>query len=363
MQALPGTIRGAFSRLVKGLAEDPGVQALGLFGSWVRGEATATSDFDILVVERSGLDYEYNKLEVQDGLVMDLHHVPSEWMREPVNPQMDHRLHETIVLHDPGRALGEAKEFLERSYMSPRRVEVRTDGLLATAEMHLSRASAAFGKRDPETASAYVGAGLMSAVTALLDIAGVPVTRRTFVWNLRRSCVKLGMEDVYRDFLNMSGVSRVDPQGVSETVEKMEVVWDKVSSFVSENGRALNELHGKVRRDVEYLTSGLIIEGVMSRIQEMLAVDNIAEALVFLRGWTLPMLEGYAWVVSAVAGEKYDYTSLFRVVEGDVRNGSLEALGLSEVTLRAAGDALVAVRRLVGNLRLDRRRLVDSYVS
>jgi hypothetical protein len=229
--------------------------------------------------------------------------------------------------------------------------------------MHLSRASAAFDRRDPETASAYVGAGLMSAVAVLLDISGVPITRRAFVWNLRRSCVKLGMEDVYRDFLSMSGVSRVDPQGAWYAVERMEVVWGRVSSFVSENGPVLGGLHGKVRRDVEYLTSGPVLEGVVARAREMLSVGNCAEALVFLRGWTLSLLEGYAWVVSAVEGEKYDYTSLFRVVGGDVREGALEVLGLSGVTLGAAGDALVATRRLVGDLRLDRRRLVDSFVG
>jgi hypothetical protein len=363
MEALPGSIRGVFSMLVEGLAGDPGVQALGLFGSWVRGEATVSSDFDLLVVEGSGLDYEYSEVEVRDGLVVDLHRVPLGWVQEPVSPLLDYRLHETLVLHDPGGVLGAARGFLERVYMSPRRVEVRTDGLLATSEMHLSRASAAFSRRDPETASAYVGAGLMSAVAVLLDIAGVPVTRRAFVWNLRRSCVKLGMEDVYRDFLSMSGVSGVEPDMVSDALGGFEATWGCVSSFVSEHGGVLGSLHGKVRREVEYLTSGPVLEGLVGRAREMLSVGNCVEALVFLRGWMLPLLEGYAWVVSAVEGEKYDYTSLFKVVGGDVREGALGVLGLSGVTLRAAGDALVATRRLVGDLRLDRRRLVDSFVG
>ena len=58
MEVLPGSIRGVFAGLVGDLMGDPGVRALGLFGSWARGEGAASSDFDVLVVDRSGLDYE-----------------------------------------------------------------------------------------------------------------------------------------------------------------------------------------------------------------------------------------------------------------------------------------------------------------
>jgi len=363
MEALPGSIRGVFSGLVEGLTGDPGVRALGLFGSWVRGEATASSDFDVLVVGGPGLDYEYSEVEVRGGLVVDLHRVPLGWVREPVSPLLDHRLHETLVLHDPGGVLGAARGFVEGSYMSPRRVEARTDGLLATSEMHLSRASAAFTRGDPETCSAYVGAGLLSAAEVLMDVAGVPVTRRQFVWGLRRACVKLGMMEVYREFLSLSRVAGVGEGMVSDALGGFEEVWGGVSSFVSGHGSVLEGLHGKVRRDVEYLVSRPVLEGVVARVGEMVDVGSLVEALAFLRGWMLPLLEGYAWVVSAVGGEKYDYTSLFRVVGGDVREGALGVLGLSDVSEREAGDSLVAVRRLVGDLRLDRRRLVDSFVG
>ena len=366
MEVLPGSIRGVFAGLVGDLMGDPGVQALGLFGSWARGEGAASSDFDILVVDRSGLDYEYGEVEVRGGLVVDLSRVPLGWGGEPVSPQMDYRLHEMVVLHDPGGVLGAARGFVERVFMSPRRVEVRTDGLLATSEMHLSRASAALSRRDSETASAYVGAGLASAAVVLMDVAGVPVTRRQFVWGLRRACVKMGMEDVYRGFLAMGGVSRVSREEASEAAEGFEAAWTGVSSFVSEHGGVLGGLHGKVRRDVEYLTREPVLGGILSRVGEMVAVDNCVEAVVYLRGWMLPLLEGFAWVASAVEGVKYDYTSLFRVVGGadeGVRGGALGVLGLSGVTERSAGEALAGARRLVGDLRLDRRRLVDSFVG
>ncbi len=366
MEVLPGSIRGAFAGLVKDLAKDPGVQALGLFGSWVRGEGTGSSDFNVLVVDGSGLDYEYSEVEVRGGLVVDLCRVPLAWVGEPVSPQLDYRLHEMVVLYDPGGVLGAARGFVERVFMSPRRVEVRTDGLLATSEMHLSRASAALSRGDSETASAYVGAGLASAVVVLMDIAGVPVTRRQFVWGLRRACVKLGMEDVFREFLAMGGVSGVSRGEASEVAEGFEAAWTGVSSFVSEHGGVLGGLHGKVRRDVEYMTEEPVLGGILSRVGDMVAVDNLVEAVAYLRGWMLPLLEGFAWVASAVDGVKYDYTSLFSVVGGadeGVRVGALGVLGLSGVTERLAGEALAGARGLVGGLRLDRRRLVDSFVG
>lgn len=352
--------------MVRELARGSGVRALGLFGSWVRGEGACSSDFDVLVVDRSDLDYEYGEVEVRGGLVVDLCRVPLGWVGEPVSPQLDYRLRETVVLHDPGGVLGAAKGFVERVFMSPRRVEVRTDGLLATSEMHLSRASAALSRGDPETASAYVGAGLASAAVVLMDIAGVPVTRRQFVWGLRRACVKLEMMDVYRGLLAMGGVSGVGQGEAAEAVEGFEEVWAGVSGFVSGHGSVLGGLHGKVRRDVKYLTRGPVLEGILARVGEMLAVDGCVEAVVYLRGWMLPLLEGFAWVASAVDGVKYDYTSLFRVVGGadeGIREGALGVLGLSGVTELSARAALKGARGLVGDLRLDRRRLIDSYVG
>ena len=59
-------IRGTFDGLVGGLTADPSVQALGLFGSWVRGEVF--SDFDVLVVDGSGLGYEYSEVDVRGGV-------------------------------------------------------------------------------------------------------------------------------------------------------------------------------------------------------------------------------------------------------------------------------------------------------
>ena len=366
MEVLPGSIRGIFSGLVEDLSGDPGVVALGLFGSWVRGEGSASSDFDVLVVDGSGLDYEYGVVEVRGGLVVDLCRVPLGWVGEPVSPQMDYRLHETVVLYDPGGVLGAARGFVERVFMSRRRVEVRTEGLLATSEMQLSRASAALSRGDAETASAYVGAGLGSAAVVLMDVAGVPVTRRQFVWGLRRACVKMGMEGVYREFLARWDVSGVGRRKASEVVEGFEATWTGIAGFVSEHGGVLGGLHGKVRRDVKYLTGEPVLGGVLSRVEEMVDVDSCAEAVVYLRGWMLPLLEGFAWVASAVEGVKYDYTSLFRVVGGadeGVREGALGVLGLAGVGEGAAGEALAGARRLVGDLRLDRRRLVESFVG
>ena len=96
-----------------------------------------------------GLDTSTPRWMFGGGLVMDLNRVPLGWVVEPVSPLMDYRIQETVVLYDPGGVLGAARGFVERVFMSPRRVETRTDGLLATSEMHLSRASAALSRGGP----------------------------------------------------------------------------------------------------------------------------------------------------------------------------------------------------------------------
>ncbi|MDP6048926.1 MAG: nucleotidyltransferase domain-containing protein [Candidatus Bathyarchaeota archaeon] len=366
MEVLPRLIQGSFYGLVEDLKMDPAVRALGLFGSWVRGEGNISSDFDILVVDGSGLDYEYGKVEVRGGWLVDLQHIPLGWLREPVSPQLDYRFHEMVVLYDPVEVLGEAREFVERVFMSPRRVEARTDGLLATSEMYLSRASSALSRGDSETTFAYVGAGLTSAAVVLIDIAGVPVTRSQFVWSLRRACVRLDMEDVYRSYLILSRVSKVSRQEAEEIIKGFKTAWDGVRGFILDHGCVMDGLHGKVKRDVEYLINLPTLGGILTRVRGMIAMENNMEAVIYLRGWMLPLLEGFAWAILAVDGEKYDYTSLLRVVGGGdevVREGALDVLGLSGVTERSAAEMLVGARELVGDLRLDRRRLVEFFIG
>ncbi|MGD2201401.1 MAG: nucleotidyltransferase domain-containing protein, partial [Candidatus Bathyarchaeota archaeon] len=250
MVVFPGSIRWAIDGLLTDLSGAPGVSAIGLYGSWVRGDATDSSDLDLLVVDGSGVDYEWSETRDMEGFLVDLNHVPGVWVREPVNPVVDHKLHEAVVLHDPEVVLGSARGFVERNFRSPGRIEVRTDGFIAMSEMYLSRASGAVNRGDVETAAVYVGLGLVPAGYALMDVAGVPVTRRGFVWNLRRACMLMGVDEFYGGFISSCRLGRLGRSRVEGAVDGFRGAWEGVSRFMVENRRVLRGLHGKLRRDL-----------------------------------------------------------------------------------------------------------------
>ena len=366
MAVFPGVIRSSFEGIVGELAGEPEVVAIGLIGSWARGDASDASDFDLLVVERSGLGYEFFEVVEWEGLPVDLNRVPWSWVGAPVSPVVDHRLREALLLHDPDGVLGWAMEFVGRSYRSPGRIDVRTDDCLATAETYLSRASAAAIRGDLEAASLFAGMCWVPVAHVLMDIAGVPVTRRDLVWGFWRACWKLGTLDVFDWFVSGSGVARLDAAGVGKSVGLFEDLWVRVSEFMEGEGDVVGRLHGRLRREISYLTGGLVLRRILGRVGEMLGAGHFVGASAYMRGWLLPLLEGYAWVLSSSVGEKYDYTSLFRTMgeygASVIRDGALEVFGLEGVGEGAVLGDISGARRVVGGVRLDRRRLVEGFV-
>jgi hypothetical protein len=99
----------------------------------------------------------------------------------------------------------------------------------------------------------------------------------------------------------------------------------------------------------------------------MLEGGHFVGAAMYMRGWLLPLLEGYAWVLASGVGEKYDYTSLFRTMRehgaAGVWEGALGVFGLGGVDEGVVLGEIDGARRVVGGVRLDRRRLVEGFVS
>ncbi|MEM2307187.1 MAG: nucleotidyltransferase domain-containing protein, partial [Candidatus Bathyarchaeia archaeon] len=56
---IPGRFRGILEPFIGDLRAREIVSGIGLFGSWSRGDASLSSDIDLLVVESRDFDYEY----------------------------------------------------------------------------------------------------------------------------------------------------------------------------------------------------------------------------------------------------------------------------------------------------------------
>lgn len=357
---LPGGVRESLGGVVEGLGGEPGVVAVGLVDQGV----STSGVFDFLVVAREGPGFEFHEmLDVGDFLV-DLDWVPYEWVGAPVSPVVDHRLQGAVVLHDPEGVLGWAVAFVGKNYRSPGRVDVRADGCLARAEMFLSRASAAASRGDLETAELFSGFCWEPVARLVMDVAGVPAWRGDLAWGFRRACLRLGADAVWGWFVSRSGVSGLDLAGVERCVGMFEDVWFGVSDFLAGEGEAVRVLHGRLSREIGYLTGGLLLRRVLGRLEELVDSCDPLGATLYMRGWLLPLLEGYAWVLSSGVEEKYDYVSLFRVLrelgEPSVLEGALEVFGVSGLGEGAVLGEIDAARGVVGGLRADRRGLLEG---
>ncbi|UCD44045.1 MAG: hypothetical protein JSV27_07815 [Candidatus Bathyarchaeota archaeon] len=362
-----GVFRSLIGGFVDELVQREVEPSVGLFGSWTRYGASTSSALDLLVASRSGADHEFYEWAEYDGLLLNVNRIPWFWIGEVVAPEVDHRLHESVVLHDPEGVLGRARGFVEDNYRTSGRVEVRTEGYLKTSDTYMSRVASAMNRGDLETALVFAELSLVSATHVLLDVAGLPVTRGSYVWDVRRACERLGLMEAYFEALGVFRLAEVDSDYVSSLRGSYEAAWRGIREFMVDRREVIEDLHERLRRDVVYLTDPLALGLVMGRTEEMLGEGDLVGAAMYLRGWLLPLLEVCAWVVQAGRGDKFDYTSLFRTLGegeiGGVYDESVTVFGLDGVGGGDAEEAVAGCRAVVSGIRGDRRRLIRGFVD
>ncbi len=368
MAALPKGISSTFNRFVEDLAKQATVSSIGLFGSWSRYDASPASDYDVLVVDRREFDYELHERVEYDGLLMDISRIPRKWVAEVISPVVDHMLHETIILYDPSGMLKRARDWVEGNYRTPGRVEVRTEQYLSSADTYLSRATAAMTRGDLETASLFSDMSLTPIAHIIMDIAGIPITRGAFVWNLRRACQKIDMIGIYKVILSNTRLGGLEKADVSSYLDRFESVWRRISQYMADNREVVEGLHEMLRDEINYLTDPTVLKGVFVRVEEMLDENNFIEAANYMRGWLLPLLQDYAWLISAKQGAKFDYTALFKTIslyEGPagIYDGATEIFNLRNLERNAVRQEIESARSIIAYIRKKRREMIDGLVG
>jgi hypothetical protein len=361
-------VRSALDAFVRDLAERENVAGVGLLGGWPLFDAPIGNALDLLVVDGSVVDFEFHELAGLQGLLLDLNRIPWRWVGEVVRPEVDHRLHESRVLYDPTGLLGRAKGFVEDNFRAPGRVEIRAEGHNATADMYLSRSASALTRNDLETASIYAYASLESLAPVLMEVAGTPVSREDLVWNLRRACEALGMLGFFGEFTELGRLSGLRKGDVEGMADQFGSVWRLVSEHAGEHGGVVGGLHEVMRRELGYLTSTGMPGLILSKAGGMLEGGNFAGAAFYLRGWLRQLLEAHAWVICAGRGDKFDYTSLFRIIGGEggvegVREGAVGVFGLGGLDRGGVGRVVEGVRGAVSMVRSSRRGLIEGFLG
>lgn len=360
MVGLPEKIRRTLEKQVAELQIRETVYGVGLFGSWSRGDAAASSDIDLLILDKGDFAYEYvERLEV-NGLFIDLNHIPKRWLSGLIPPEVDQKLYEMQILYDRDWSLNNARLLMAKSYGSPERVGIRTEAHVVNADIYLSRATSAFSRDDFKSAYLFATVALEIILRVLFEIALEPFAVSRFVEKLEVVLAKVGKAELFNDFLEMTKLNRVNDDVAREKLRLFKLIWDEMKVAVKQNVRVFESLHFKVRTNLDYYLNQAFLQGFVLRAESLIVSGKVSEACHYLNSVFLDVFESYMWLAAAVAKVRIDYSTLMRSLEVLERrhaknyDGVVRFLGLDDKDKFEAAEVIDRTKRIVLELRKER---------
>ncbi|NWF86312.1 nucleotidyltransferase domain-containing protein [Candidatus Bathyarchaeota archaeon] len=368
MTRLPERIRKTLEKIIADLQVKENIYGVGLFGSWSRGEAVASSDIDLLILDKADFGYEYVERVKVNGLFLDLNHVPKRWLCGVIPPEIDQKLYEMQILYDRDWSLNNVKLLMAKSYSSPERVDIRTEAHIVESDIYLSRATSAYSRDDLWSAQLFTTIALETILKVLIEIALEPFSSSRFVERLEVSAVTLGLRDLFDDYLDVTGLERTDGESVKEKLRLFNLVWHEMKEITEQNPRALVSLHFKVRTKLNYYLNPTFLQGMAMRINALIDWEKVAEASHYIESIFLDMVENYVWLKSLIAKLRVDYSTLMRSLEYlEMRSPKnfdyiVEFLGLSELDKFGVNKFIEKTRGIMFRVRGERKVLIKKHL-
>jgi predicted nucleotidyltransferase len=368
MIKLPEKIRRTLEKIVKEMRVRENIYGVGLFGSWSRGDATPSSDVDLLIIERGNINHEYVERMEVSGLLIDLDHVPKRWIHGPIPPEVDQKIYETRILYDRDWSLTNTRLLMARSYSSPERVDIRTEAHVIESDIYLSRATSAFSREDFRSAQLFATVALENILRVLMEIALEPFSNSRFLGKLEDSTAKLGMRDLFNEYLEVTGLQKADRAAAEGKLKLFKTIWDEIHTATKRNPRALESSHFRVRTKLKYYLNSAFLQGAVMRTDSLIGSGKAIEASHYLNNVLLDVIENYIWLKSSIDKVKVDYTLLVRSLKSLERKNPknyqhiLEFLNLGEVDKHDAADTIEKTRRIMLKTRGERKVLIKNHV-
>jgi len=362
-------IRHALEKLVRDLSQRETISGVGLFGSWSRGDAVAESDTDLLVVDRQSLSHERVERLESDDLFVDLDYVPRRWVSVSLLPEIDQKLFEVLVLYDRDWSLTNAKDWMCRSYRKPERMNIRFEMYLVDADIYLSRSSSALARGDLESAIVFASVALESILKIVIEAGLLPFSLSRFVHSLEESTKKLGCQQFFDAFVDVSRLSSVRQCDAERGLGLFKTVWDYVASHLQEQASTLDSVDFKVKSQLNYYGNPALLRGVLARSQGMVDAGEYAETCHYVRRVLMDILENYAWFAATLEGKRLDYTMLFKSLKtfketpSRLYENAVAAFDLQNLTRKEAEKAVELAKEAIVKVRKTRNELLLNSVK
>jgi len=368
LAGLPEKVRRTLEKVVAEMRVAENVYGIGLFGSWSRSDATTSSDVDLLILDRGNFSYEYVERIGVSGLLVDLDRVPKRWIHGPIPPELDQKLYEMQILYDRNWSLNDTKVLMAKSYCSPERVDIRTETHVIDSDIYLSRATSAFSREDFRSAYLFATVALENILKVLVEIALEPFSNSRFVERLEVSAAKLGMRDLFNEYLEITGLNKTDNVIAKDKLKLFKVIWDEMKVTTEQNLQALESSHFKVKTKLNYYLNPAFLQGVVMRTNALIDSEKVVEASHYLNSIFIDIVENHVWLKSSIDKVKIDYTTLMRSLESlEEKNPKnydymLKFLNLSDVTKFNAASAIEKSREIILKIRKDRKVLIKNHL-
>lgn len=367
MDRLPEKMRRTLERIVNDLKGRVNVYGIGLFGSWSRGDAVDSSDVDLLILNKTDVDYEYIERLASNGLFVDLVFVPWKWFHELIPPEMDQKLYEMQILYDRDWLLTNSKLQMMKSYGSPERVSIRTENHLLDSDIYLSRATSAFSREDYFSAHIFATVALENALGILAEIAMEPFSNSHFVERIEHATKKLEMHEIFDEYSEISRFDQVDEPRIRKKQKLFKAAWEEISMTARRKLERPTFTHAMVKANLNYYLEPAFLQGVMMRTNSIVDSGEIIEASHYLKSIFLHLVENYVMLKSP--GEqtvKTDFTMLVRSLKSlEERNPKsysqiLDLLDLDNIGRTEAVEATAKTRKIALRIRKDRKVLITN---
>lgn len=372
MMKLPEKSRKTLEKIIKEMAANEAVSGIGLFGSWSRGDAAPSSDIDLLILSNNPLEDEYVERVSVGDLFLDMNFVPKHLIQGPIHPKLDQKLYEAQILHDKDWTLTNTKLSMAKFYISPERVDMRAKIHIIESDIYLSRATSAHAKGDYVSAHLFALVAMENILRVLLEIALEPFSNSRFLEKVEIAAEKLGMAEVFNDYLITAKLNDVGVAAVEEKLKLFKTVWDEMNFIIKRKPQVLKHMHFKIKTSINYYFNTAFMQGTILRVNSMINSGKFAEAMHYLSSASLNIIENYAWLKAIIEKQKIDYTSLTRSIE-KLEKGNLEhsqnivkllsLTGTANVSQAEAEETIKKARKNILEIRRERKHLIKTYIS
>jgi predicted nucleotidyltransferase len=364
----PEKMRRTLEKVAAETRAKENVYGIGLFGSWSRGDAVSSSDVDLLILEGNNINQEYVERTEINGLLIDLDHIPRKWIHGLIPPEIDQKLYEMQILYDRDWSLTNIKLLMAKSYVSPERVGIRTETHIVESDIYLSRATSAFSREDFRSASIFAITALENILKVLVEITLQPLSNSRFIETLENSTKKLGMQNLFSEFLTVTQLKEADNESVKEKLKLFKIIWDEIEATIKQNPQALESVHFTVKTKLNYYLNPAFLQGIIMRTNSLIESEKTAEAYHYLKNIFLNLLENYVWLKSSIEKVKTDHTTLIRSLETLEKknpknyNNIINFLNLNNVDKLNTAKTIEKTREIILKIRKNRKILIENHL-